>query len=215
MTGSTSAIAVRGRSSRLPSLLSMPVLVLLVLTLLAGLLVFAVNAPSAVASVAGDLLQTASLIDQHADTMTADGQRLADAARAVTGADRDVWVATAQHMISDGTSVHAMAQRLRASARVLGDEPTYRANADPAALGNQAALLRADGQAAVDHGRLMVDEAAFMGTLARRAGSGITEQEASLMAADANRIIDAGERTLALASRLDAGADQLRRGLGR
>jgi len=35
------------------------------------------------------------------------------------------------------------------------------------------------------------------------------------MATDATRIIDAGERTLALASRLDAGADQLRRGLGR
>jgi hypothetical protein len=215
MTGSTSAIAARGRSSRFLSLPSMPVLALLVLALLAGLLMFAVNAPSAVSSVASDLLQTANLIDQHADTMTADGQRLADEARAVTGADRDVWVATAQHMISDGTSVHAMAQRLRASASVLGDEPTYRANANPAALATQAALLRADGQAAVDHGRLMVDEAAFMGTLARRAGSGITEQDASLMAADANRIIDAGERTLALASRLDAGADQLRRGLGR
>jgi len=194
---------------------SAPVLLLLVLTLLAGVLVFAVSAPSAVPSVASDLLQTANVIDQHADTMTADGQRLADQARAVTGADRDLWVATAQHMISDGTSLRAMAQRLRASASVLGDEPTYRANANPPSLAAQAALLRADGQAAVDHGRLMVDQAAFMAALARRPGSGITEQDASLMATDATRIIDAGERTLALASRLDAGADQLRRGLGR
>lgn len=35
------------------------------------------------------------------------------------------------------------------------------------------------------------------------------------MASDATRIIDAGERILALAARLDAGADQLRRALGR
>ena len=215
MTGSTSTLADRVRRSHLLSMPLAPVLVLLVLTLLAGVLVLAVSAPSAVPSVASDLLQTANVMDQHADTMTADGQRLADQARAVTGADRDLWVATAQHMVSDGTSLRAMAQRLRASASVLGDEPTYRANANPTALVAQAALLRADGQAAADHGRLMVDQAAFMAALARRPGSGITEQDASLMATDATRLIDAGERTLGLASRLDADADQLRRGLSR
>ncbi|MDP9319615.1 MAG: hypothetical protein M3P16_00800 [Chloroflexota bacterium] len=215
MTGSTSTLVDRARSTHFLSTPSAPVLILLVLALLAGVFVFAVSAPSAVPSVASDLLQTANVMDQHADTMTADGQRLADQARAVTGADRDLWVATAKHMVSDGTSLRAMAQRLRASAGVLGDEPTYRANANPVSLAAQAALLRADGQAAVDHGRLMVDQAAFMAALASRPGSGITEQDASLMATDATRIIDAGERTLALASRLDADADQLRRGLGR
>jgi hypothetical protein len=215
MTGSTSTVADRARRSHVLSMPSAPVLVLVVLALLAGVLVVAVSAPSAVPSVASDLRQTATVMDQHADTMTADGQRLADQARAVTGTDRDLWVATAQHMISDGTSLRAMAQRLRASASILGDEPTYRANANPTSLVAQAALLRADGQAALDHGRLMIDQAAFMATLARRPGSGITEQDASLMATDATRIIDAGERTLALASRLDADADQLRRGLSR
>ena len=215
MTGSTSTVADRARSPHFLSMPTVPVLFLLVLTLLAGVLVFAVSAPSAVPSVASDLLQTANVIDQHADTMTADGERLADQARAVTGADRDLWVATAQHMVSDGTSLHAMARRLRANASVLGDEPTYRSNANPSSLAAQAALLRADGQAAVDHGRLMVDQAAFMAAVARRPGSGIKEQDASLLLTGATRMVDAGVRTLALASRLDAGADQLRRGLGR
>ena len=194
---------------------SPPIVVLLVLALFAGVLAFAAGAPSELLSVTGDLVQTANVIDQHADAMTADGRRLADQARAVTGADHDLWVATAQHMVSDGTSVHGLAQRLRASASVLGDEPTYRSNADPSSLSAQVALLRADGQAAIDHGRLMVDQAAFMAALAHKPGSGINEQDASLMLTDATRMIDAGERTLALATRLIVGADQLRRGLGR
>jgi len=43
----------------------------------------------------------------------------------------------------------------------------------------------------------------------------ITTQDVALMTSDATRIIDAGTRTLALAARLEIGADQLRRGLGR
>ena len=57
--------------------------------------------------------------------------------------------------------------------------------------------------------------ATFMAALARKPESGITGSDASLMATDASRIIDAGDRTLAVAARLDAGADQVRRMLGR
>ena len=215
MTGSVSTVADRARSSHRLSLPSVPIVILLMLALFVAVLAFAASAPSDVPSITGDLVQTANLIDQHADAMTADGRQLADQARSVTGADHDLWVATAEHMVADGASVRGLAQRLRASAIVLGDAPTYRSNADPSSLTAQAALLRADGQAAIDHGRNMVDQAAFMATLAHRPGSGIKEQDASLMLTDATRMIDAGERTLALASRLDAGADQLRRGLGR
>lgn len=194
---------------------SMPVIVLLVLGSLVGVLAFVASGPSTVPSVASDLLQTANVIDQHADAMIADGSRLADQARAVTSTDHALWVATAQHMISDGVSVRGLGQRMRTSAGILGDEPTYRSNASPSALLAEAGLLRADGQAAIDHGRLMVDQATFMTALAHRPGSGINEQDASLMLTDAGRMIDAGERTLALASRLEVGADLLRRGLGR
>jgi len=54
-----------------------------------------------------------------------------------------------------------------------------------------------------------------MAALARKAESGIAGSDAALMATDASRIIDAGDRTLAVAARLDAGADQVRRMLGR
>jgi hypothetical protein len=213
MTLSTSTLGVQARDSRVHSLA--PVLFLLAIGLLAAGLVFAVSLPVAnVRGVASDLRLTADLIDQHANVMTADADRLAAQARATNGADRGLWIATAQHMASDGASLQAMAQRLRASAAILGDQPTYRANANPLSLSAQAALLRADGQAAVDHGRLMVDQAAFMTVIASKPGSGITTQDAALMASDATRIIDAGERTLGLAVRLEVGADQLRRGLG-
>ena len=194
---------------------SVPTVLLLMLAVLVGMFAVAVSGPSTVPSVASDLLQTANIIDQHADAMTADGSRLADQARAVTSTDHALWVATAQHMISDGVSVRGIAERMRVSAGVLGDEPTYRSNASPSALIAQAGLLRADGQAALEHGRLMVEQATFMAALAHRPGSGINEQDASLMVTDAARMIDAGERTLALASRLEIGADLLRRGLGR
>lgn len=202
--------------SRVRSLLTTPVLILLAIGLLAVGLAFAVSlpVPNAV-GVASDLRVTADLIDHHGDAMTADANRLAAQARATTSADRDLWIATAQHMASDAASLQAMAQRLRASAAILGDQPTYRANANPVSLSAQATLLRTDGQAAVDHGRLMIDQAAFMMVVAGKPGSTVTTEDAALMASDANRIIDAGERTLALAARLETGADQLRRALGR
>jgi hypothetical protein len=216
MSVSTSTLGVRAADSRVGSHLTAPVLILLTIGLLAAGLVFAVSLPAPnTVGVASDLRVTADLIDQHADAMIADADRLAVQARATSGADRDLWIATAQHMASDGASLQAMAQRLRASAAILGDQPTYHANASPQSLSGQATLLRADGQAAVDHGRLMTDQAASMMVIARKPGSTITTQDAAMLASDASRIIDAGELTLALAARLEAGADLLRRGLGR
>ncbi|HEX9219017.1 MAG TPA: hypothetical protein VF858_00885 [Gemmatimonadaceae bacterium] len=216
MSVSASTLGVQTGRSRVQSHLTAPVLILLAIGLLAVALAFAVSlpVPNAV-GVASDLRITADLVDRHADAMTADANQLAVPARATTGANRDLWIATAQHMASDAASLQAMAQRLRASAAILGDEPTYRANANPVSLSAQASLLRADGQAAVDHGRLMVDQAAFMTVIAAKPGSTITTQDAALMASDATRILDAGQRTLALTARLETGADQLRRGLGR
>jgi hypothetical protein len=216
MSVSTSTLGVKGRDSRARSLLTAPVLTLLAIGVLAAGLALAVSLPVPnTLGVASDLRLTADLIDQHANVMTADSDRLAAQARAASGPDRDLWIATAQHMASDGASLQAMAQRLRASAAILGDQPTYRANASPLSLSGQATLLRVDGQAAVDHGRLMIDQATFMTVIAGKPGSTISAQDAAVLASDASRIIDAGERTLALAARLEAGADQLRRGLGR
>jgi hypothetical protein len=216
MSVSTSTPTMRARDSHAFSLLTAPVLILLAIGLLAAGLAFAVSLPVANApGVASDLRLTADLMDQHANVMITDADRLGVQARDASGADRDLWIATAQHMATDGASLQAMAQRLRASAAILGDQPTYRANASPVSLSAQAALLRADGQAAVNHGRLMVDQAAFMTAIANKPGSSITTQDAALLASDAARIIDSGERTLALAARLEAGADQLRRALGR
>lgn len=213
---SSSVLGPRVRRSHQLSMPSAPVAILLALGLGLAVLLFAVNASSTVvASVASDLRQTADVIDQHATAMTDDGQRLADHARASTGPDRDLWIASAQHMIADGAGLRAMAQRLGASAAALGDEPAHRANATATALTFQAALLRADAHAAIDHGAAMIDQATFMAALARKAGSGITESDAALIATDASRIIDAGDRTLAVAARLDAAAEQLGRMLGR
>ena len=213
---STSVLGPRIRRPHQLSMPSAPVAILLAVGSGLAVLLFAVSASSTVlASVASDLGQTAGLIDQHATAMTDDGQRLADHARASTGPDRDLWIASAQHMVADGAGLRAMAQRLRASAATLGDQPTHRANATASAVAFQAALLRAEAHAAIDHGRAMIDHATFMAALAQKAGSGITESDAALMASDASRIIDAGDRTLAVAARLDAAADQVGRMLGR
>ncbi len=216
MSVSTSTWGAQARDSAVRSRLTASVLILLVIALFAAALAFAVSLPAPnTIGVASDLRLTADLIDQHANAMTTDSERLAAQARATSGADRNLWIATAQHMASDAASLQAMAQRLRASAAILGDQPTFRANASPLSLSTQVALLRAEGRAAVDHGRLMIDEAAFMTVIAGKSGSTITTQDAAVMASDATRIVDAGERTLALAARLEAGADQLRRALGR
>lgn len=216
MTVATPPFRGPTRRFQIPSAGSAPVLIALAITALAAVLVFAVSLPTPrEPSVASDILATADAIDQHAQAMTQDGQTLADHAKAIASGDRLIWLATAQHMISDGASLRAMAQQLRASAKVLGDEPTYRANANPSTLSGQADVLRTDGQTAIDHGRAMVGQATIMTELAARPGSGITDGDAALMGTDANRIIDAGQRTVTLAARLDAGADQLRRALGR
>lgn len=213
---STSALARPARRSHRLSTPPAPVTILVALGLTLAVLLFAVStSSSAVANVAGDLRQTATLIDQHATAMSADAERLADHAAASSGPDRDLWVATAQHMVGDGVGLRAMAQRLRTSAASLGDEPTHRANVTAAALAFQADLLRQDARAAIDHGRAMIEQASFMETLAQKAGSGMTETDAAMMATDASRIIDAGDRTLALAAQLDAAADQAGRMIGR
>lgn len=213
---STSVLGPRVQRSHQLSTPSAPVAILVAIGSGLAVLLFAVSASSPlVASVAIDLRQTADLIDQHATAMADDGQRLAAHARASTGPNRNLWIASAQHMVADGAGLRAMAQRLRASAVTLGDQPTHRANASATALASQAALLRADAHAEIDHGRAMLDQARFMAALAREAESGITESDTALMATDASRIIDAGDQTLAVAAWLDAGADQIGRMLGR
>ncbi len=213
---STSALGPRvRRSHRLPTA-SAPVAILVAIGSGLAVLLVAVSTFSiGVTSVAIDLRQTADLIDQHATAMADDGQRLVDHTRASTGPDRELWIASAQHMVGDGAGLHAMAQRLRVSAAKLGDQPTHRANVSTAVLVSQATLLRADGQAEIDHGRAMLGQATFMAALATKAGSGITESDAALMATNASRIIDTGERILAVAAWLDAGTEQVGRMLGR
>ena len=213
---STSVLGGPVRHSHQALLPSAPAAIIAALGVGLAILLLAVSASSgAVASVASDLRQAAARIDLHATAMTDDGQRLADSARTSTGPDRDIWIATAQHLTADGVGLRAMAQRLRASALTLGDEPSHRANVTASALALQAALLRADAQAAINHGRAMLDQTPILEALARKIGSGITESDAALMASDAFRIIDAGEATLAVAARLDVAADQVGRMLGR
>ena len=193
-----------------------PVAILVSLSLLLGVLALALSVPGAGdPSIAADLRATAATVDGHADTMTADAARLAEHAIAAPSADQALWLAQAQHMTSDAASLHALAERLRGAARTLGDHPTYQANASSVTIAATASSLRDDADAAIAHGRAMIDMAAYLTTLARRSGSGITEGDAVAIGADASRIVDAGERTLQIASRVDAGADQLQRALGR
>lgn len=213
----TTSALIHPRARPLPERTSLaPFVILGTLTLVTLVLALALASPFAAdAGIATELRATADTVDGHATTMTADAGRLADHALAAPAADQALWLAQAQHMTSDASSLHALAQRLRTAAAALGDHPTYSVNASSVALAATASQLRADGEAAIAHGRAMSEMAKYLVTLAARTGSGISEADASVIQTDASRIVDAGERTMQAASRVDAGADQLQRAFGR
>jgi len=171
------------------------------------------SAPSETA-VASALRSTAAQIDEHAGAMIDHGQRLAAAARAGNGPQRDHWISDGEHMVSDGIGLQALAKQLRQDATYLGEAPLQRAGIDLDMIRTEATVLKADGEAAVGHGRAMVEHGALMAQLSRQPGSGITEADASLMSADAARIVDAGESTVRMASMLQSAVDRYSRSLG-
>ncbi len=186
----------------------------LALVLLAAALLSLPKADATAGGVSTALIETAAVLDAHGAAMGDDGRRLADVARAATDPNRDHWIADAQQMAADGAGLQALAQRLRAAARLLGDHPTGRSSVDLSTISGEAGALIAEGQAAIDHGQAMRDHANAMLLLARQPASGITEADAQLMADAAPRIIDTGERVKRVGLSLRSFADQMRRSLG-
>lgn len=166
-------------------------------------------------TVSASLFDTATVIEAHGAAMIDHGRRLADTARASTDANRDHWIADGEHMVADGTGMKALAERLRSAARLLGGRPTARAEVDLWALSGEAGALVSEGRSAIEHGRAMVDHAAAMVELAREPTSGISEEDALLMAQDAPHIIEAGERVMGVGQTLRAFVDKMQRSLGR
>lgn len=161
--------------------------------------------------VATELRATADRIDAHANAMVDHGERLLAVATAGTGADRGLWMSEVRHMISDADSLRALAGRVRTTAATLGEHPEQSTNASASVLSARAAALRADGFAAIEHGRMMTKHAALMLAVARQPGSALSVADAELMSADAGRIIEAGQGALQVAGSLEVLADQLRR----
>lgn len=215
MITSTSSLGQRAVLARAAGRSLTPVTILAALAFVTAALALAASEPFAsTTGVATELRAAAVAIDEHAATMTADAERLAQVARSAGGPDQAVWLARAQHMSSDAESLHAFARRLRASAAALGDEPARRVNASANTLATHAQLLTADAQATIAHGRAMMDDATYLATLATP-GRTVTEADAAVVRVNAMRIVDAGERTLRIATRVNAGADQLQRAFGR
>jgi hypothetical protein len=178
--------------------------------LLAALWILAQMLSVGEVGIATELRATADLIDAHATAMADDGGRLLAVATAGTGADRGLWMTEASHMISDADSLRALAGRVRTTAATLGERPQQYTNASAAVLSARAAALRADGFAAIEHGRMMTEHAALMVAVARQPGSALSVADAELMSADAGRIIAAGQGALHVAGSLEVLADQLR-----
>lgn len=184
--------------------------------LVSGLLILALSAsvPADTTTVGSWLRETATLLDGHAAAMIDDGNGIMAAAQASTGPDRDHWAADSAQMVVEGRNLLALGQRLRASATLLGEQPTQRAREDLGLIKGEGLSLRADGQAAVAHGQAMVEHRRLMVTLAARPGSGITPADAALMEQDASRIVDAGTRISRTADALLVAVGRLRRSLG-
>ena len=212
----TTAMPARVGAPRLSGTAGAKVLLALAAALalvIAGVALLSQSAPSETA-VASALRSTAAQIDVHAAAMIDHGQRLAAAARAGSGPQRDHWISDGEHMVSDGAGLQALAKQLRQDATYLGEAPLQRAGIDLDMIRSEATVLRADGEAAVGHGRAMVEHGAVMAQLSRQPGSGITEADAALMSADAARIVDAGESTVRVASMLGSAVDRYSRSLG-
>ncbi len=192
------------------------VLILGVIALLAAgsVLWLAVTPVADDLGVARALTATADAVDEHASAMIDHGGRLATAARASAGPDRDHWIADGEHMVSDGVAMRSLAARVRASAVRLGEAPTRRAIRDPDLLRAQGTLLKGEARSAIEHGRAMGEHARVMAELAARPGSGITPADVDLMARDAGRIVDAGERVDRVCAMILAAADRMDRWLG-
>lgn len=156
------------------------------------------------------LRSTADLIDAHASAMADHGERLLVAVTAGTGVDRTLWMGEARHMISDAEWLRTLASRMRVTGATLGERPEQSTNASAAVLSARAVALRADGIAAVEHGRMMTAHAALMIEVARGPGSVVSVADAELMSVDAAHITEAGQSALQVAGSLEVLADQLR-----
>ena len=162
---------------------------------------------------ARDIRQTAALVDEHAASMTRIGERVAAAAGA-SSAGRAAWLGYAQHMIADGRTLVAVAQRLRDVAVLAETDPTHGGNAGigVAVMSARWNELRADGQATAQHGRVMVQMANDL-TAGVRQGI-LTPADATEIQRASAGMVQAGERVAQAAGQLLGSVDQMQRWMG-
>lgn len=166
-------------------------------------------------SVSGVLYTSAGTFERHGASMLEQGRRIMASASRPEATNREHWMAVGQHLIADGQSFQAFAQRLRNSGALLGSNPTHASEVDLGMLASEGRRLATEGRATVVHGRAMVELARSMAALAREPGSGFDLADIETVESDAAAIAADGERIAAVGESLQAFADQMRRSLGR
>lgn len=165
-------------------------------------------------AVAAHLRATATVVDEHARSMTRLGERMAEAAGRSTATDRDTWIAYGRHMSSDGRALEELAARLRAVAPLTSTDQLPGGTAAIAAPVLEARWdhLRADGLATAEHGRVMVQMAADLAA-GVRAGI-LTERDVDEIRSAAAGMVVAGQQIARNADLLHAASDQMGRWMG-
>ena len=141
------------------------------------------------------------------------GERLATAAATSNAPERAAWVAYGQHMVSDGSSLRTLGERLRQTATVAeADQLHSSSSVAVAVLQARWEQLRADGWAMAEHGRVMVQMARDMAAGAR---SGILgETDVQEIARASAGMAEAGDRVVRSAELLLASVGQAQRWMG-
>lgn len=187
--------------------------------LVGGLTIAAIAAGSGTGtareSVSGVLYTGAGTFERHGASMLEQGRRIMASASRPEATNREHWIAVGQHLIADGQSFQAFAQRLRNSGALLGSNPTRAGEVDLGMLASEGRRLATEGRATVAHGRAMVELARSMAALAREPGSSIDLADIETVERDAAAIAADGERIAAVGESLQAFAEQMRRSLGR
>lgn len=157
---------------------------------------------------------TADVVRDHAATMGRLGDRIAAAARASSGPERDRWISYGEHLNGDALGLADLEARLRRSAAFAEADPIHSRNLDAAAAILQARWeeLSADGRATALHGSVMADQARTM-VLVPHAGIA-TDADLRELESAANGMRDAGERVVRIAAQLLSSVSQSQRWLG-
>jgi hypothetical protein len=170
------------------------------------------NGPAARAFDPKDVVAAGNLAIEHGRAMQQLGARMVSHGEAL--ADQS-WVGDGQHWVADGNTMVQIGERTVKLGQSLASNPIKAQEVDIDQVRAQGMGVVSDGQALVEHGKVMTELSDLLKRRSNASGDQPLAQDVADAQASAQRMAQTGQQLVAGGQQLIAFADTLARSIGR